>query len=114
MAGKHIADAESKFVIVNVTPDFCAVGGAVVPFDISQVLPREKAGYAKAVFARGKKVLMIDSVINGVCGNAGSGVRSGVSLGAGDNKIIQGASSVRVEGRRVARHLDEVLMNGVF
>ena len=114
MAEKHIADAESQFVVVNVTPDFCKVGKKVIPFDITQVLPPEKAAYAQTVFARGKQVLMIDSIIKGVKGNAGKGVLSGVSLGLGDTKIIQGCSTVHTEGRLTARHLDEVLMNGVF
>lgn len=114
MAEKHIADAESQFVVINVTPDFCKVGDDVIPFDICQVLEPEKAAYAKTVFARGKPVLMIDSVIKGVKGNAGKGVLSGVSLGRGDTQVTQGANTVHTEGRRTARHLDEVLMNGVF
>jgi hypothetical protein len=114
MAEKHIADAESQFVVVNVTPDFCKVGKKVIPFDITQVLPPEKAAYAKTVFARGQQVLMIDSIIKAVKGNAGKGVCSGVSLAQGDTLVIQGASTVHTEGRLTARHLDEVLMNGVF
>lgn len=114
MADKHIADAESSFVIVNVNPDFCRVGKSIVPFDICQVLQPEKAAYAETVFARGEKVMMIDSVVKAVKGNAGKGVRSGVSLGKGDSKILQGSSTVFTEGRATARHLDEVLMNGVF
>ena len=114
MAEKHIADAESQFMVVNISPDFCQVGKKVIPFDIVQVLQPEKNAYAKTVFARGKQVLMIDSVIKAVNGNAGEGVASGVSLALGDTKIIQGSSTVHTEGRLTARHLDEVLMNGVF
>jgi len=114
MATKHIADAESTFLIYNVTPDFCRVMGRVIPFDIVQVLSPEKAAYSATVFARGQKVLMIDSVVKGVLGNAGKGVKSGVSLGKGDSQVIQGANKVFVEGRQAARHLDEVLMNGTF
>ena len=114
MAEKHIADAESQFIVVNVNPDFCKVGKKVIPFDISQVLQPEKSSYAKTVFARGKQVLMQNSIIKAVNGNAGEGVSSGVSLALGDTKIIEGASTVHTEGRLTARHLDEVLMNGVF
>lgn len=114
MADKHIADAESTFVIVNVNPDFCRVGKSIIAFDICQVLQPEKAAYAGTVFARGEKVMMIDSVVKAVKGNAGKGVRSGVSLGTGDSKIQQGSSTVFTEGKATARHLDEVLMNGVF
>ena len=114
MAIKHVADAESTFIVSNVTPDFCKVGKKVIPFDISQVLSPEKSAYAKTVFARGQPVLMIDSVIKAVKGNAGKGVKSDVSLDAGDTKIIEGSGTVFSEKRNTARHLDEVLMNGVF
>jgi len=114
MADKHIADAESTFIIVNVNPDFCRVGKSVIPFDICQVLQPEKTDYASTVFARGEKVIMKDSVVKAVKGNAGKGVRSGVSLDKGDSKILQGSSTVFTEGRATTRHLDEVLMNGVF
>jgi len=109
---KHIADAEAQFVVVNVTPDFCIVGDKVVPFDIVAILPPEKAAYAGTVFARSEKVLMVDSIIRGVDGNAGSGVRSGVSQGGGNVKIITGSQTVFVESRAVARHGDLGEMNG--
>lgn len=114
MADKHIADAESTFLIVNVNPDFCRVGKSIVPFDICQVLQPEKVAYAQTVFARGVQVMMKGSVVKAVRGNAGKGVRSGVSLGTGDSQIQEGSSTVFTEGRATARHLDEVLMNGVF
>ena len=112
MAIKHIADAENEFIVVNVTPDFCIDGLTVIPFDIVQKLSSEKISYSKTVFARGKKVLMIDSIIQGVEGNAGVGVQSGVSLSNGHCKVLTGATTVFTEGRQTARHLDEVLMNG--
>ena len=112
MAERHIADAEAEFKVVNINPDMCFVNGAVVPFDIYRPLPPEKSNYAKKVRARGEKVLHVDSVIRGVIGNAGSGVISGVSQGAGNNIVRQGATSVRVEGCLVARHNDLVGMNG--
>jgi Domain of unknown function (DUF4150) len=114
MSTRHIADAEPNFIVSNVTPDFCQVGSAIVPFDISQVLSPEKMGYAKTVFARGEKVLLVSSVISGISGNAGRGVKSGVSLGSGATKIVQGAGTVIIEGQSAARHGDQVLMNGTF
>jgi hypothetical protein len=111
---KHIADAESTFVVVSVTPDFCKVGKAIIPFDISQTLSPEKARYASSVSARSKAVLLLDSVIQGVQGNAGKGLASGVSLGGGHSKITQGSATVLIESRQTARHLDEVQMNGGF
>jgi len=111
MATKHIADAESTFKVVNIDPDMCFVNGAVVPFEIYRELPPELCDYSHDVHARGSKVLHVDSVIQGVIGNAGSGVISGVSQGAGNNIILKGAQSVHVNGQRCARHKDLVGMN---
>jgi hypothetical protein len=107
----HIADAEAEFRMMNVNPDFCVVGNATAPFDICQLLRAEKVAYSETVFARGEKILLLESVVEGVMGNAGKGVKSGVSLKNGHNKIIQGASTVFVESRPVARHDDLVRMN---
>jgi hypothetical protein len=112
MAERHIADAESEFKVVNINPDMCFVNGAVVPFEIYRELPPEKSNYAHTVHARGCMVLHVDSVVQGVIGDAGSGVISGVSQGAGNNIIREGAKTVHVEGSLVARHDDLVGMNG--
>jgi len=109
---RHIADGESQFVVLNVTPDFCRVGKDVVAFDICRILTPEKADYAHSVFARSEPVIMIDSIVNAVTGNAGSGVASGVSLGGGHSKVIAGSTTVFVESRMTARHDDLVEMNG--
>lgn len=108
----HIADAEAQFMVINVAPDFCIVGDQVVPFDIVSILPPEKAAYSHTVFARDEKVLMVGSIVQGVRGNAGRGVRSGVSLGAGNVKVVAGSPTVFVESRAVARHGDLCEMNG--
>lgn len=109
--GRHIADAEAAFKVVNISPDFCKVNGKIVPFEIFRELPPERMNYAKKTRARGAKVLHVDSVVSGVIGNAGQGVSSGVSQGSGDVVLVQGAQSVRVEGALVSRHLDLCLMN---
>lgn len=111
MSEPHIADAETRFRVVNIAPDFCIVGGKVVPFEIYRDLPPEKSNYASKVRARGEKVLHIDSIVKGVIGNAGSGVASGVSQGGGDTVITEGSQSVRVEGKLCARHFDLCQMN---
>ncbi len=112
MATKHIGDAEGTFYVMSVAPDLCVVGKAVIPFDIFQVLTPEKSDYAKTVFARGNPVLMQNSVIRAVIGDAGEGVASTVSEGGGHSKILTGAPTVFAEGRPVSRHMDDVLMNG--
>ena len=99
MSLPHVADAEAEFVVVNIEPDFCEVEGQVVPFDIARALPTERGAYAATVIARGEKVLMVDSVIDGVDGDVGVGVISGTSLVAGANVMLSGAGTVLVEGR---------------
>ena len=111
MSSKHIADAEAKFVVVNVNPDFCRVNGQVVPFDIFQRLPPEKAGYCATVHAHGVKVLNLDSVVEGVIGNAGQGILSTVSGGSGHTAPIEGETTVVANGAPVVRHDHLVLMN---
>lgn len=107
----HIADAEATFMVINITPDFCRVDGEVIPFDIVQLLPPEKVSYSPNVRARGEKVLMVDSIIAGVKGNAGEGVESGVSLDAGHTLLIEGDDNVFANGSKVSRHGDRCLMN---
>lgn len=111
MSEKHIADAEAKWRVVNIGPDMCTVGGQVVPFDIYRELTPEKGNYSSNVHARGNKVLHVGSVNQGVVGNAGSGVVSGVSLGAGNNIVLKGSPSVKVNGQLCARHFDLCWMN---
>ena len=111
MADKHIADREAQWVALNISPDFCKVGKKIIPFDIARTLEQDKTLYAQTVFARGEPVLMIDSVAAGVKGNAGRGIKSGVSQGAGHVWLRAGSGTVYAEGRQVARHLDACLMN---
>jgi hypothetical protein len=111
MSEKHIADAESTWRVVNISPDMCIVGGKVVPFEIYRELTPEKSDYSHNVHARGCMVLHVDSITQGVIGNAGSGVSSGVSQGGGHTKILEGAQSVRVNKKNCARHLDRCDMN---
>lgn len=111
MSEKHIADAEGKFRVVNIVPDFCIVNGVVVPFEIYRQLTPEKSAYSNSVHARGRKVLHVDSVVRGVIGNAGSGVVSGVSQGGGHTVMLEGAQSVRVQGKLCTRHMDLCMMN---
>jgi uncharacterized Zn-binding protein involved in type VI secretion len=108
---KHIADAESEFVVVNVNPDFCEVDGCVVGFDIHQELTKERADYSPDVFSRGGKVLHVGSIVKGVQGNAGKGIESGVSQGDGDVIVEEGSKLLFVNGKAVAHHGHRVTMN---
>ncbi len=109
---KHIADAETKFVVTNVPPDFCEVDGSVVAFDISNEMCNERADYSPNCYSRGERVLKVGSVIRGTEGNAGKGVLSGVSQGSGDAMMVEGADHLFVNSKPICRHLDKALMNG--
>jgi hypothetical protein len=108
----HIADAEQDFFVMAITPDMCKVGKSIVAFKPVQYLPPEEKHYATTVFARDEKVLMIKSIIDGMKGNAGKGLKSGVSGKDGHTKIMEGCSNVIIEDRLAARDGDEVCMNG--
>jgi hypothetical protein len=110
MATKHIADKEVQFVAVNRKPDVCIVGGKPVPFDISRTLDQAVV-HSKTVRARGEWVLRVTDVIQGVDGDAGSGVVSGTSRGGGDVILKTGAESVRADKLIVCRHLSDCEMN---
>lgn len=107
----HIADAENDFFVMAVTPDMCKVGKIIVAFEPMQMLPPEKGRYSERTFARSEKILMINSVVKGMKGNAGKGVLSGVAVGSGNSVIKQGSETVFVEDRMVARDGDEVDIN---
>ena len=112
MSTPHVADAEDEFYVLAISPDFCQVGNTVIPYFPMRKLPTEEADYATSVFARSEKVLMVDSIVDGVKGNAGAGVKSKVSMGSGHVKMLQGDSTVLVEGRKAARHDDLCWING--
>ncbi len=108
---KHLADAESGFVVLNISPDFCEVDGAVIPFDLVRDLTPERASYSKDVFSRGAKVLKVGSVVQGVEGNAGAGVFSAVAEETGDVEMVEGSQMLFVNGKAAVHHGHHVLMN---
>ena len=108
MAEKHIADKEAAFVAVNGPPDMCRVGNSIVPFDITDTLDKARDPSAN-VHARGNPVLTQTTRVNSVAGDAGSGIVSGTSRG--HTIVLQGSSTVFVNGKPCARHDDPVGMN---
>jgi hypothetical protein len=54
----------------------------------------------------------LPSVIDGMKGNAGKGLKSGVSGKNGHTKVTEGCSNVIIEDRLATRDGDEVCMNG--
>lgn len=108
MAEKHIADKEAAFVAVNGPPDMCRVGNSIIPFDITDTLDKARDPSAN-VHARGNPVLTQTTRVNSVAGDAGSGIVSGTSRG--HTIVLQGSSTVFVNGKPCARHDDPVGMN---
>jgi hypothetical protein len=107
----HIADAEDGFFVLAVTPDMCKVGKAIVAFKPMQILSPEEAAFSTTVFARDEKILLLKSTIDGVKGNAGKGLLSGVAVKSGHVEIKEGSDTVIIEDRLTARDGDEVDMN---
>ena len=107
----HISDAEAAFLVTNVTPDFCRVNNAVVPFEIMQLLAPEKSAYSSDVTSRGKKVLKMGSAVAGTIGNMGKGVISQVAEGSGHTLLIEGEPTILVDGAPIVRHNNICLMN---
>ena len=108
----HVADAEEDFYIIAITPDMCKVGKKTVAYEPSQKLVNEKSQYSKKVFARDVPTLMVGSVVQGLLGNAGKGVHSGVSGKQGHSQILKNDRTVWIEDRQVAAHTDLAIMNG--
>ena len=107
----HIASAEDGFFVLAVTPDMCKVGNTVVAFKSMQILSPEEASFSTTVFARDEKVLLLKSVIDGVKGNAGKGIASGVAVKSGHMEIKEGSQTVIIEDRLTSRDGDEVDIN---
>ncbi len=108
---KHIAHRSRYFFAVSITPDFCKVGDKVVPFDIAQTLDQEYRSYTQQVFSESIPILLVDSIVRGVQGNAGQGIHSGVSLATGQSRILTGDEGVIIEDKCVAREGNLVDMN---
>lgn len=110
MAEKVIANRASNPVAVNVNPDMCVVNGAVVACEIVRDLSHA-VEFSPNVNARGVPVITLASVIQGVEGNKGNGVSSGVALDAGYIRFTSGAFSVKTNKYQTVRHLSRCQMN---
>jgi hypothetical protein len=103
MADKHIADCESGFKVIAMGPDACKVGKPVIPFDSMQLLSSKKT-YSPDVFARSMSVLHQGCIIQGSQSNAGKGILTGTSGGAGHCIVLSGSPSVNINKQPAARH----------
>lgn len=110
MSKKVVGNKNADYCVIATGPDVCQVGNAIVPFDSFQQLSAE-ASYVSTVRVNGVPTLTVGSVIKGTQGNAGSGLISGTSLGAGNCIITSGSPTVRFCGQSAAYHGSDVMMN---
>ncbi len=89
----------------------CRVGKNIVAFKPMQILSSEESAFSTSVFAPDEKILLLKSVIDGVKGNAGKGLMSGVAVKSGHVEIKEGSNTVIIEDRLAARDGDEADMN---
>lgn len=107
---RHIAHDTAQWTAICSQPDFCWVGPTVVPFDSFATLDKPVL-CSPNVKARGTAVYRQGDIFNQVQANAGAHVVAGTSLGAGCVKLLDGHSSVKVNGIPVARHGSACLIN---
>ncbi|MDP9536691.1 RHS repeat-associated core domain-containing protein [Pseudomonas protegens] len=107
---RHVAHDSSEWQAVCSVPDFCWVGPVVVAFDSFATLDRPVLA-SSDVKARGTKVYRLGDLFNQVQADAGAHVVAGTSLGAGNVKLLEGHSNVKVNGLPLARHNSACLIN---
>ncbi len=82
----------------------------MVPFDIICDLSKATT-FSRNVIANSKNTLTVTHRIQGVVGNAGEGIESGVSQLAGEVVLTNGSPTVIISGKSSVRDGDECLMN---
>jgi len=105
----HIGNA-AQWEAVCIDPDYCVVGGSVVPFDTHAVID-SPASASNDVRAQGVSVYRVGDHHRGVQGDAGAGLVSGTSQGGGHVRFLTGHRSVRVNGLPVVTHESLCLVN---
>lgn len=105
----HIGNA-TQWEAVCIDPDYCVVGGSVVPFDTHAVID-SPASASTDVRAQGVSVYRVGDHHRGVQGDAGAGLVSGTSQGSGHVRFLTGHRSVRVNGLPVVTHESLCLVN---
>jgi len=106
---QHIGN-DTDWYAVCVLPDYCIVGSVVVPFDSFAVIDNQVLA-SPDVAAQGVPIYRVGDLHQGVLADAGVGVVSGTSLGAGFVKFVSGQWNVQVNGLDVVRHDSQCLVN---
>lgn len=110
MAVRELANKDSLPVAINVNPDICRVDGVLVPFDIARDLSHA-IKHSPDVTGQGVPLLFVTSVIQGVDGNQGQGLASGVAQSCGYVFVTGGAQQIFCNGLAVAWNMSECEMN---
>ena len=80
----HLANEESLWFVLSTQPDYCDIGGNVVPFDTFAILSTwDGSNVDSRIYSRGTAVFLEGHFAAGVMGNVGAGIQSGVSLSDG-------------------------------
>lgn len=106
---QHIGN-DTDWYAVCVLPDYCIVSSVVVPFDSFAVIDKQVLA-SPDVAAQGVPIYRVGDLHQGVLADAGVGVVSGTSLGAGFVKFVSGQWNVQVNGLEVVRHDSQCLVN---
>lgn len=110
MSEREIAHKVETAWAINTKKDFCKVGNTIIPFDI--ICDLSKAiSYSPNVTANSSNTLTVTHKIQGVVGNAGQGLESGVSQLAGEVILTNGSPTVLINGKSSVRDGDACLMN---
>ncbi len=110
----HGADAHSQWIAVATDPDFCHVGGKLIPFHtVAWLANCDSANHEARFVARNHHVYRNDNKIQTAQGNAGKGILSSVYLKGGFVMVAvpPSDSSVAVGGRPMAHNLSDCILN---
>lgn len=108
MAEKKIAHATPELLAINTAPDNCIVGNQIIPFDITCMLSTA-INPSCNVNALSTPVVLLNTQLATVAGDAGSGVKSGTSCGKVE--ILDASSTVYANGQQVPFHDSLCTMN---
>ena len=89
---QHIGN-DTDWWAVCVLPDYCVVGGCIVPFDSLALIDNQVLS-SPDVEAQGVPVYRVGDLHQGILADAGAGIISGTSLGAGFVKFLSGQWNV--------------------
>jgi|GEM_PF-799528 len=108
MAEKKIAHATPELLAINTAPDNCIVGTQVIPFDITCMLSTA-INPSGNVNALSTPVILLNTQLATVAGDAGAGVKSGTCCGKVE--ILDASTTVYANGQQVPFHDSLCTMN---